>query len=162
MNTTSRAARSSHKPNIVGAYLKEKRLAGGRSQLSVAQAAGVAESTISRIESGHILPTVDVLTRIGVALDLDLTELLGQLGARTDCRCQNKAELSTSVGRAEPRSFARCFRQSPRPMRPAAGFCDGQRDCPPSQTNHEMEEERNWADEGTAKGQSTSERTVGG
>lgn len=69
--------------NIIGQYLREKREAAGVWQSQVAHQAGVHASTISRIENGELLPTVDVLVSVGIALDLDLSELLAKLGART-------------------------------------------------------------------------------
>jgi transcriptional regulator with XRE-family HTH domain len=66
--------------NIIGNYLKQQREAAGLLQREVAEHAGVSYSTISRIESGAVLPTVDVLVSIGACLDLDLTELLAKLG----------------------------------------------------------------------------------
>lgn len=68
------------KTNIIGQYLRAKREEAGIFQRDVAKHAGVSESTISRIESGEVLPTVDVLVRIGEYLGLDLTELLTRLG----------------------------------------------------------------------------------
>jgi transcriptional regulator with XRE-family HTH domain len=70
-------------PNIIGQYLKDKRRQAGLSQDTVAIKAGAHKSTISRIENGKWLPTVDVLVCISEALDVDLTELLALLGART-------------------------------------------------------------------------------
>lgn len=69
--------------NIIGNYLKQQREAAGLLQREVAKQAGVSYSTISRIESGAVLPTVDVLVSIGNCLELDLTELLAKLGHRT-------------------------------------------------------------------------------
>jgi transcriptional regulator with XRE-family HTH domain len=66
--------------NAIGQYLKEGRLARGWLLKDVAQRAGVAISTVSRIESGDLLPTVDVLTRLSEALEIDLADLLACMG----------------------------------------------------------------------------------
>jgi len=73
---------SSKRPNIIGEHIKAKRVEAGLLLREVAERAGVHESTISRIEHGLLLPPVDVLLRIGDALELDLTELLAKMGAR--------------------------------------------------------------------------------
>jgi len=71
-----------NRPNIIGEHLKGKRLAAGLSTQDLALRVGVSKSTISRVENGLHLPSVDVLVDIGDALGLDLTELLAKLGAR--------------------------------------------------------------------------------
>lgn len=79
----SPSAQKQQVDNVIGRYLREKRQAAGLWQSDIAQQASVHTSTISRIENGELLPTVDVLVDIGIALDLDLSELLAKLGART-------------------------------------------------------------------------------
>ncbi len=56
--------------------LKEKRLAKGFSHQTLADAAGVDRSTISRIESGKRMPTILVCLKITDALGESLPELL--------------------------------------------------------------------------------------
>jgi transcriptional regulator with XRE-family HTH domain len=82
MNTPPQSRPKQHS-NVIGHYLKEKRQAAGLWQQDVAARADVHTSTISRIESGNLLPSVDVMVRIGEALEADLTELLARLGAQT-------------------------------------------------------------------------------
>lgn len=56
--------------------LRERR---GWSQTTLRQRSGVANSTISRIESGEIAsPGIDVLRRLSVALGVDLSEISGE------------------------------------------------------------------------------------
>jgi transcriptional regulator with XRE-family HTH domain len=43
------------------------------SQAQLAQAAGTAQSVVSRIESGRLNPTVDMLARLAEAMHADLT-----------------------------------------------------------------------------------------
>lgn len=69
--------------NVIGNYLKQRREAAGLLQREVAAHVGVSIATISRIEGGTILPTADVLAKLGDCLQLDLTELLAKLGNRT-------------------------------------------------------------------------------
>ena len=80
---TSPQSRPTKHSNVIGHYLKEKRQAAGLWQQDVAARANVHTSTISRIENGNLLPSVDVMVRIGEALEADLTELLARLGAQT-------------------------------------------------------------------------------
>lgn len=71
------------KKNIIGRYLRAKREAAGIFQRDVAKHARVSEATVSRIESGEVLPAVDVLIRIGEYIGADLAELLALLGSHT-------------------------------------------------------------------------------
>ena len=56
--------------------LKDKRLAKGLSHQTLADAAGVDRSTISRVESGKRMPTILVCLKITDALGESLPELL--------------------------------------------------------------------------------------
>lgn len=51
-----------------GTLLRDRRLAHGLSQRELALRAGTAQSTISRIEQGHEIPTVDRLDQLFAAL----------------------------------------------------------------------------------------------
>ena len=51
-----------------GVAVRELRLALGLSQREVARRAGVAAATISRLESGEVMPAVDSLARISEVL----------------------------------------------------------------------------------------------
>lgn len=56
-----------------GALVRERREALGWSQSELARAARTRQPVISRIESGHVNPTVDMLTRLAHAMDAELT-----------------------------------------------------------------------------------------
>ncbi len=69
--------------NIIGNYIKNARVAAQLTQHELSKRAGVSPSTMSRIESGTVLPTADVLVEIARTLDADLLELFAQLGLAT-------------------------------------------------------------------------------
>ncbi|KPQ05842.1 MAG: transcriptional regulator, XRE family with cupin sensor [Rhodobacteraceae bacterium HLUCCA12] len=56
--------------------LLEVRLAAGMSQRALARRAGLAPSSISKIENVQVSPTYDVMLRLSEALDVDLARLL--------------------------------------------------------------------------------------
>lgn len=56
-----------------GELVRERREALGWSQAELALAAGTRQPVISRIESGRLNPTVDMLTRLADAMDAELT-----------------------------------------------------------------------------------------
>lgn len=59
------------KENIISQYItlrKEKHL----SQENIANITGIARANIARIESGKNVPTIEVLTKLAFALDMDL------------------------------------------------------------------------------------------
>ena len=58
-----------------GEAIKQLRQERGLSQEDVAHAAGVATSTVSRIERGHIEPRAAVLEKIANGLGVSLVEL---------------------------------------------------------------------------------------
>ena len=66
-----------------GSRLREIREAGGHPAEEVASRAGIRRSTIVRIESGHVAPTLETLVRIAMALDVSPRELV------TDARFQD-------------------------------------------------------------------------
>jgi ribosome-binding protein aMBF1 (putative translation factor) len=62
----------------VGAKLLDRRLAAGLSQRDLAQASGIDQAEISRIERGQGNPTVETLLALGTPLGitLDFTPIL--------------------------------------------------------------------------------------
>lgn len=66
-----------------GALVREHREALGWSQSELARVAGTRQPVISRIESGHANPTVDMLTRLADAMGAELTLSLVPRGQRT-------------------------------------------------------------------------------
>lgn len=61
----------------LGAAIAEARHAAGLSQAMVAKKTGLAVETLSRVERGKLIPGIDTLSRIAVALGVSLDELLG-------------------------------------------------------------------------------------
>lgn len=59
-----------------GRRLKSARSAAGLSQRGLAARAGLAPSSISKIENAKVSPTYDVMLRLSAALDVDLAQLL--------------------------------------------------------------------------------------
>ncbi|MBY6305058.1 helix-turn-helix domain-containing protein [Streptomyces clavuligerus] len=55
----------------LGVRLRELRAAAGLTGAALAQRAGVGQPTVSKIENGRMVPSVDVLDRLSGALDLD-------------------------------------------------------------------------------------------
>lgn len=60
----------------VGARIRRLRKASGRTQRSVAAAAGLAVPYLSRLENDRVAPTVRTLTKISAALDVRTSALL--------------------------------------------------------------------------------------
>ena len=56
--------------------LREQRESLGLSMNEVARRTGLAQQTISFVERGMRMPTLDTLLRIASALDIDLSEVL--------------------------------------------------------------------------------------
>ena len=48
----------------------------GFSQDQLAQLAGIDRKTVNRIENGHFSPSIDTLTRLSVALGIEISKLL--------------------------------------------------------------------------------------
>jgi transcriptional regulator with XRE-family HTH domain len=58
-----------------GEAIRRMRDARGLRQREVAEAADVAPETLSRIERGRVRPSLELLERIAVALEVDVSEL---------------------------------------------------------------------------------------
>jgi transcriptional regulator with XRE-family HTH domain len=61
---------------IVAENLLALREAASLTQLQLSELAGVDRKTINRIEKGHFSPSVDTLTRLALALNTSVSELL--------------------------------------------------------------------------------------
>jgi putative transcriptional regulator len=61
---------------IVAESLLALREAASLTQLQLSELAGVDRKTINRIENGHFSPSVDTLTRLALALNTSVSELL--------------------------------------------------------------------------------------
>lgn len=62
--------------NTLGEKLKEKRERLGWTQAEAAKRAGIAESTVNRIERGKRMPHIANLKKIVEALGLEMSEIL--------------------------------------------------------------------------------------
>jgi len=80
------------------------RLRSGLTQAQLAEASGVTDETISRIERGRYEPAVSTLFRLAEALDVSLDRLAGDGGARAhDGPSRGKPRLSPLVRRLRAR-----------------------------------------------------------
>jgi len=61
----------------VAANVRRLRQAAGLTQAQLASAADVADATVSRIERGRLVPSVELAGRLAKALDATVDELLG-------------------------------------------------------------------------------------
>ena len=62
----------------VGTQLRKLRLESGMTQAQLAEAAGVADATVSRIERGRLTPSVDLVERLAGALRRPASDLLNR------------------------------------------------------------------------------------
>lgn len=79
---------------VAGNLLRIARARVGMSQRQLAQAAGVPQLTIARIESGARQPSLPLLTRILAAVDLEPRITLAPYDAHDDILDAANAELS--------------------------------------------------------------------
>ena len=61
----------------VSEKLVELRKNQGLTQNQLSEMAGIDRKTINRIENGHLSPSVDTLTRLALALQVSIGDLLG-------------------------------------------------------------------------------------
>jgi transcriptional regulator with XRE-family HTH domain len=61
----------------VAEKLVELRKNQGLTQNQLSEMAGIDRKTINRIENGHFSPSVDTLTRLALALQVSIGDLLG-------------------------------------------------------------------------------------
>ena len=66
---------------LVGARVRQLRVAQGWSQSSLAARAGLGKATLSEIEAGRRNPTLETLYAIAAQLQIGLSELLTDAGA---------------------------------------------------------------------------------
>lgn len=57
---------------LIGAAVRERRLALGLTQVELAARAGMTQSALSRLEGGGTVPTIPVLDRIAAAMGAEL------------------------------------------------------------------------------------------
>ncbi len=56
--------------------IRERRQAAGLSQEALAELTGLSQTWISRLESGDGNPTIETLTRVAKAFEINLSDLL--------------------------------------------------------------------------------------
>jgi len=78
-----------------GNLLRMARAKRGWTQRQLAEAAGVPQSTVGRIESGAMQPTLPLLDRIVVAADFDLRTRLEPYDDHDDILDATRASLTT-------------------------------------------------------------------
>ena len=61
----------------IATNVRRLRQAAGLTQAQLASAADVADATVSRIERGRLVPSVELAARLAKALDLGVDDLLG-------------------------------------------------------------------------------------
>ncbi|MGA0571836.1 helix-turn-helix domain-containing protein [Variovorax sp. VNK109] len=69
----------------MGSQVKGMRLAMGLSAAALAEGAGISRSMLSRIESGLVSPSIEVLDHIAAALHVPLSRFFGDQNERADC-----------------------------------------------------------------------------
>jgi transcriptional regulator with XRE-family HTH domain len=84
-----------------GALVRERRRAHGLSQTELAIRAGTRQATISRIENGHEVPTVDRLDRLLTALGERLELRAVQLDGERPASAQHVDRAKTMTARLE-------------------------------------------------------------
>lgn len=91
MGPTTSAAVQHHAGNLLKVARAKKRL----TQRELADAAGVAQSTVARIESGARQPSLPVLARILAAVDLEMRIRLEPYDDHDDVLDTTRARLTT-------------------------------------------------------------------
>jgi transcriptional regulator with XRE-family HTH domain len=82
-----------------GARLRRVRRSTGRTLKQVADAAGLAISTVSKIETGRMSPTYDVLLKLARGLDTDLSTVLDGPKAHETTVRMGRLDVSRAGGR---------------------------------------------------------------
>lgn len=67
----------------VGKRIRDSRISAGRTIQDVAEASGFSTSYVSQVERGTANPSLSALSRIAVAVDLDVSDLFSVDGAGT-------------------------------------------------------------------------------
>lgn len=86
--------RKRHNERLAGNLLRLARVKRGWSQRQLAAAAGVAPSTVARIESGSSQPTLPTLGRLLAAADFDLRTRLEPYDDHDDVLDATRARLT--------------------------------------------------------------------
>jgi transcriptional regulator with XRE-family HTH domain len=93
-----------HVERLAGNVLRVARARAGVSQRELAEAAGVPQSTIAKIESATRQPSLPVLARILAAIDLELRITVAEYDAHDDIFDGDVARLTPAQRRARRRA----------------------------------------------------------
>lgn len=85
----------------LGARVARYRQEAGLSQEGLAEKIGVRPETISRLERGHTLPSIETLAEIGQALSIELHELVNLGPSKATSNAAIEALISDLVNRSE-------------------------------------------------------------
>ncbi len=64
-------------PRVFGQRLRSARVHAGLSQSGLESRSGIPKARLSRYENGHVLPSIDTLSRLATALGVSEASLLG-------------------------------------------------------------------------------------
>ncbi|WP_247693366.1 helix-turn-helix transcriptional regulator [Streptomyces sp. RM99] len=101
---------------VLGARLRALRADAGLTGAALAQRAGVGQPTVSKVENGRMVPSLDVLDRLSRALELDesaageVRELLAAVEAAVETGSELEEGASTSLAVDEAVRAARLVR----------------------------------------------------
>lgn len=84
----------------IGSRIKMQRQRAGLTQESVAESAGITTVYLSKIENGHVRPTVDILDEICQALDCELSGIFSE--HRPDVSGQDAGRIVELYGACLP------------------------------------------------------------
>jgi transcriptional regulator with XRE-family HTH domain len=100
---TMGATRAQHSQHLAGNLLRLARMRSGLSQRQLAEAAGVPQSTVARIETYRQQPTMPLLARLFAAADLELRTRLEDYDDHDDVLDARRAKM-TAAERAQVRA----------------------------------------------------------
>jgi transcriptional regulator with XRE-family HTH domain len=81
----------------LGGRIRKARTQGGLTQEALSAKANVSISTLSKIETGTSIPTLDVLFRIAIVLDQTLDTLTGWQAPRLSGEARKRAALAEDI-----------------------------------------------------------------
>jgi transcriptional regulator with XRE-family HTH domain len=99
------------RPTVAGSLLTSARIRTGLSQRELAEKAGVAHSTVARIEAGHMDPSFGTLARILASVGLEVRTQLATLDDHdqvlSERQAQRTSEEQAEVAAAHERNVAK-------------------------------------------------------
>jgi DNA-binding XRE family transcriptional regulator len=107
MGTTKATAARTLDPKIVGRTIRSFRLKAGYAQAKLAKAVNVDVKTISRLENGDFLPSLDTAAALSRALGRSIDEVVGLAepaddeGGMLAGRASRKSSLEARVAELE-------------------------------------------------------------